>query len=320
MTAKFLAPHPWPRIEALARRSVGLVAVPFLGKDAAKLLPLKRGSTLVTRLAERDVVLGLVDPREVIKFLGRGVIVHRCDNLHAKVYVFGKTAVIGSSNASQTSNRMLEACVETTDATVVTEARRFIEDLKVDEVGKAFAKSLIPLYPADRIGGSVAGDDAKKRVNAGTAGSAQHSRMWIWPAEDSNYPNDVERADKRALPLAKLEMTNPSTLKLDSFFNEGNTRIDAKKGDRVVFRYGAGRSVEFEAPGRLIYVEPHPKGGLYYFETPKNQRRRNLEQVRAALGDAVAAVLYKGHSYRLVRRAATAAAVAKMWPAGSVRW
>lgn len=98
MTIKPHEPEPSRRIQALAKSHSGYVAVAFLGKAATTLLPLREGGMLVTRAKKNAVKAGLVDPREGLKLLRRGVRVHDCAHLHAKVFVFGSRAMVGSAH------------------------------------------------------------------------------------------------------------------------------------------------------------------------------------------------------------------------------
>ena len=93
MATKFHSDDSWSRIRDLARmRGRRLVAVPFLGKGAIRRLPLQAGDLLIVRLDEATVKSGQTSPFEIGKFLRKGVEVHAQSNLHAKVFVFGKTA------------------------------------------------------------------------------------------------------------------------------------------------------------------------------------------------------------------------------------
>ena len=106
MGVKLLTDTVWARLSVLARRprrSAAAVAVPYLGVGAAKRLPLRRGDLLVTRFDDAAITAGLVDPRDVDKYLQRGVDVHAVTNLHAKVFVLGSCAVVGSTNISANS-------------------------------------------------------------------------------------------------------------------------------------------------------------------------------------------------------------------------
>src|SRR6266567_7372820 len=109
MATEFISARIWPRLRRLAktRRRRGYVAVPFLGTGAAKRLPLKRGDVLITKFDLATVRAGQVNPSEVVAFIKRGVEVHSVANLHAKVYVFGRVAFVGSANVSASSEDSL---------------------------------------------------------------------------------------------------------------------------------------------------------------------------------------------------------------------
>ena len=71
------------------------VAVPYLSGDATRRLNLQQGDILVTCFDDQNIKSGAVSPAEVLKYLRRGVEVHHCSDLHAKVYVSGRRAVVG---------------------------------------------------------------------------------------------------------------------------------------------------------------------------------------------------------------------------------
>jgi len=128
VATEFLSARIWPRLRQLARtgRRRAYVAVPFLGRGAARRLPLRRGDVLITKFDLAAVRAGLVNPREVVAFIKRGVEVHSVANLHAKVYVFGRTAFVGSANVSASSeDSLIEAGCQVTSLDVVAECRAF---------------------------------------------------------------------------------------------------------------------------------------------------------------------------------------------------
>src|SRR2546425_10788135 len=91
----------WHRITSLVSRSHrNYVAVAYLGPLATELLPLNKGDMLVVDMSVRAAKSSQTDPREVRKYKEKGVKVYSCQNLHAKVFVLGKKAVVGSSNVS----------------------------------------------------------------------------------------------------------------------------------------------------------------------------------------------------------------------------
>src|SRR6266853_4325440 len=119
MTVTLLTRRIWPTLTAAAKgsRARPTVAVAYLGQGAAKLLPLPNGSWLVVDASESAVKSGQTCPAELKKLLKRGVRIYSRKNLHAKIFVFGPKAFIGSANVSRNSASMLhEAVVAITDS------------------------------------------------------------------------------------------------------------------------------------------------------------------------------------------------------------
>src|SRR5580704_12654880 len=130
MNATFLSRDIWPQLTKAARgsRRRCVVAVAYFGKGASRLLPLAKGSRLVVDASERSVGSGQTCPADLIRLVKRGVAVYSVPNLHAKVFVLGRTAYIGSPNVS---NRA---------------ARHFVEQNCLHELTPTVLKRLAKLY------------------------------------------------------------------------------------------------------------------------------------------------------------------------------
>ena len=102
MSTVFLTQDIWPQLtKAISETRLRCaVAVAYFGKDASRLLPLPKGSCLVVDASERAVSSGQTCPADLIKLVERGVAVYSVPNLHAKVFVVGRTAYIGSTNVA----------------------------------------------------------------------------------------------------------------------------------------------------------------------------------------------------------------------------
>jgi len=76
---------------------------------------------------------GQTSPDDLAALVSKGVRVHSVSNLHAKVFVIGRTAFVGSLNASQGSwnGELLEAAVEIAHPRAVSAARRFVAELAI---------------------------------------------------------------------------------------------------------------------------------------------------------------------------------------------
>lgn len=151
---KFHGDQPWSRITTLAKRSARTrVAVPYLQGEANRMLPLKAADVLKVNIMSRQV-----NPDELRAYRRKGVKLYTAPNLHAKVFVFGKTAIIGSTNVSSSSEtRLREAVVETTDPRVVASAGKFIEDLESEPVTDSWLRLCDQIYkPPSGFGGGGA--------------------------------------------------------------------------------------------------------------------------------------------------------------------
>jgi len=96
---------------------------------------LSNGSRLVVDASEHTVEAGLTCPKELLKLQKRGVNIYSVPNLHAKVFVLGSAAFIGSTNVSDSSAcRLLEALLMTTEKSAVDGARQFVRDLCLYEL------------------------------------------------------------------------------------------------------------------------------------------------------------------------------------------
>lgn len=262
-----------------------MAAVPYFGAGATGLLTLRAGNAVVLKFDRDAIGSGQVDPREVVKAIRRGVQVHHCSNLHAKVFVFGKTAVVGSSNVSHNSERqLLEACVETTDRKVVESAGRFIRGLLGDRIGLDFAQKMIPYYrPPKWPGKGVPRSRRTKRT------PAQSDLWWVslveGPWEDADYEEE-----EKGLPTAKKAIKNPGAFEVKDFrwsgsqFSVGQRIIECTKTEN--------RKVFVSPPSRVVSIRRYSSKGrkraIVYLERPRKQRRRKLTAVLKNLGSTAA--------------------------------
>lgn len=316
----FLSPIPMRRIVQLAAKSKGIVAVPFLGKNASTILPLLPGSVLITRLTKTDVEQGLVSPAEVIQYLGQGVEVHSCSNLHAKVYVFGKRAVIGSANVSNSSLSLVEAAVESSDEGLVGQARQFVEALRAEPVTVEFATSLLRFYRTDRVGGWTE-DQAAASGPVGGKTKARHSRMWVMSLVDRDWSEEVEAAADVGRPTAKSRIEDPARLGLTEIGWESKTWAKLAVGDRVVQRFARGRGYVFDAPAKIVHIEPSTDASSAAVFLAQRKRAKSLSStlVRAELGELAAHFRKPTEQLHAVASAEACAAFERLWPVSAPR-
>ena len=201
----------WPRITSLVtkNRKRCHVAVAYFGQGASKMLPLPAGSTLVVNMSVRSVKEGSTCPAEIANMLNRDVVVYSCNNLHAKVFVIGDRAIVGSSNVSKGSrDTLIEAAVETTDSQTVRSCMHFIDQNCRKRLSWEDVERLSPLYKPPR-GGGLASNLQGPNEGIRPLWAVGLSRV-DWDEEDTR------QADK-ARPLAKMDLGNAKLFRLEEF-------------------------------------------------------------------------------------------------------
>ena len=287
MPSKLISGSVWGRIRKLSQCSTpALVAVPYFGSGASNLLKFREGSLLVVKFDREAVSSGQVDPREIVKLIRRGVEVHSCSNLHAKVFVFGGTVVIGSSNVSRNSeNNLLEACVETTEKTIVLSAKRFIRSLQGDAVGLDYAKQMIPFYrPPTQTRQRGSRTKAKRST-------PNHSDLWLTSLVQGRWRDEDYEQEEIGRPAARKAMSNPRSSVLESFQWAGNGIQRFKKGQRVLQCIKSdNETVTVSPPSRITGIRKYTLNGkkraIVFLERPKKYRDMRLKSFVARLGSS----------------------------------
>ena len=285
MSTRFLSGTLWARLRQLARanRATTYVAVPFIGPGAVKRLPLRKGDVLITRFHRDAVRSGLVDPREVIKYLRRRVEVHSVSNLHAKVFVFGRRAVVGSANLSATSERFLiEAACEFTDRSLVKASREFISSLRGEVVEPEFARRQVRYYKPPRVAIRPSARHVRRAAPEQTVIVAVR-------LQEIEFDDTDERAAREASTAARKRMAKGDRFKLDSFRWTGAILPGLRPGNRVLICDGRGRTATVTAPGRILVVRRYrsrrgASRALVVVELRKYVRERRLQAAIDALG------------------------------------
>lgn len=151
-----------------------LAAVAYVGDGADHLLPLKAGDTVVVNGSRNALASGATSARILREWYEQGVEVYSHPTLHAKVFVIGRTAIVGSANLSQRASfdNTAEAAIQTTDRAIVGQARDFVKRMEddatnVDEtwlkmagkvpVAKSRCPPGTPLHPSHRTDPTTSG-------------------------------------------------------------------------------------------------------------------------------------------------------------------
>ena len=311
MSTQFLSRDVWAELTEAARgsRQRCAVAVAYFGKGASRLLPLGKGSRLVVDASEGAVASGQTCPFDLLKLVKKGVTVYSVPNLHAKVFVFGRSAYIGSTNvSSRSASQLVEAAIRTTEPSAVSAARKFVSEHCLHQLTPARIKQLSKMYRPPMIPG---GKKAKRRVKS-TATRPTLPRLLLAQLELEVWPERDQVLHDEALVVAKKRREHPRSYELDSFRNPGKCRY--QPGDVVVQVTDEGEGSFLVAPpGNVLHVrtrrDANRQLSFVYLERPV-RRRRSIKALASSLGRGAQKKLKKDG---LVRDASFAQALFNVW-------
>ncbi len=284
MSTLFIADGVWNEITTIASRTKqrSWVAVAFFGNGGPSLLPLAPGSHLVVNASESSVKAGLTSPAALKRLVKRGIKVYSVNNLHAKIFIFGKTAFIGSANASPTSaNYWVEAVVRTTDSHAVAQARKFVESICLNELGPAELDRLLTLYRPPKF-------LIKEQLRRNGSRSIRLAlpRLHVAQLEYSDPPVESVETYEAGRAYAKSQMEHPRQHVLTDIHWPGTALF--KDGDVLLQVTSEPHNVILvSSPAKVIHTRKWSNGRLtwtfVYMEAPPRRRIRK-EAVAKKLG------------------------------------
>ena len=307
---------PWRPITAMARKAArqSQVAVAYFGSAGSSMLPLQRGSTLVVDMSPNTVKRGLTKPSEVLKLIRRGVDVHSVENLHAKVFVFGNWVVLGSTNVSGNSARLLlEAAVSTADPQLVKSCKAFVLGLRGELVTPEQAKKLQKLYRPPKFGlRPIAGVKPPKS-------EPRHAPLWIVPLSHIPWDPEDTQAEADGMAAARRKLGSKRAFKIEDFVWIGVGFIDRlRQYDLIVQATDVGRKQIMVSPAcRVLSIKRYKKGrghrAIVYLESATRFRRKDLNSIIRALGPAARSI-GKLKGAKTIRDWSFAHALLNLWP------
>jgi hypothetical protein len=231
-------------------------AVAYLGSNASELLPLKEGDQLVVDMSLRAVRSGTTDPREVEKFLERGVEVFSRSTLHAKFFILDRVVIAGSANISQNARESLdEAAILTDDAATVRRALATFEQLCTEPVRKEYLEKCIEEFEPPKFA----------RGTSKTSKSAKVVEAKVWIIGGLTYrdlPEDEREAAEKSTAKYSVKLRDFEQCKVDycHFPNEQELHSQVREGDWLIFCMEDKRGYDVSPPSRFLGIESHPRG------------------------------------------------------------
>lgn len=278
MTTCFLSEGLWPELTRAIRRARGRcdVAVAYFGRGADRLVPLSAGSRLVVDASEQAVGSGQTYPPGLLRLMRRGARVFSLPNLHAKVFVAGSMAYVGSTNASSRSNsQLLEAAIKTDLPRAVTTARQFVRAHCLHELSPSVLRRLARLYRPPKIVG-------RRGRRAATSKAPALPRVFLAQLRPVDYSEREEAVAVRERPVAERRRQHGRRYTLDEFIYYSSP---FEVGDLVVqvTNQGSGKFL-VTAPGNVTHKKRMgPRQWMVFLECPV-ARRRPVRSVARLIG------------------------------------
>lgn len=285
MTTRLFTENAWTEIKKAVRKTLrpSDVAVAYIGVGGSQILPLKRGSRLVVDASEGAVKSGQTCPEELTKLQRKGVRIFSVSNLHAKVFVIGNKAFIGSTNVSRrSSSTLVEALLCTTDPAAVQAARAFVREMCTVELGPEALQHLQKQYrPPKMPGGKKVASKPRKR-----GPRPKLPRVFLIHTHFREFPEEFRSDFETGLETAKGRRQHKQGFELNDFWEFGETKY--KFGDTlVVSDEGRGGGRLFNPLANVIYTRTKVRGGkkvsFVFYEVP-DRRRIRLETLARRLG------------------------------------
>jgi hypothetical protein len=311
MSTVLLTQNIWPELTRAVRgsRQRCAVAVAYFGAGASRLLPLRKDSCLVVDASERAVASGQTCPDDLLILVKRGVAIYSVPNLHAKVFVLGRSAFIGSTNVSaRSASQLVEAVIRTSEPSAVREARQFVLKLCLHRLTPTTLKQLARLYRPPLLPGSK----RSKRRAPKTFRRPSLPRLLLAQLHLGDWSESEQSLHDAGLPIARKRREHPRTFQLDSFINTG--RCPYQRGDVVIQVTDEGGGNVFVAPpGNVLHTrsgrEAKANKTSVFVERPV-RRRRTVKTLAKSLGHGALKRLRRGG---IIRDAAFAQALLNAW-------
>jgi len=234
-----------------ASKRPSYIAVAYLGKGAAQMLPVKPNSKIVVDASRAAVKTGQTCPNDLIALSkNRGARIYSVGNLHAKIFVLDKRVFIGSANASHHSAKhLIEAVISSSSRSDIAAGRQFVQGLCLEELGPTELELLQRIYRPPAFAKPIGGGRSNK-VRAVVKPAI--SRVMLAQLVEKNRPEEDADFCERNEAVARERMDAPRRHFLDDFFWQGLSSF--RKGDtllQVVERNG--RKIMYP-PGRVIHM------------------------------------------------------------------
>jgi hypothetical protein len=249
-------------------------------------------------------------PADLLQLVERGVSVYSVSNLHAKVFVVGRAAYVGSTNvSSRSATQLIEAVIRTTEPSIVRFARLFVEEHCLHELTPSVLRRLQKLYQPPRAPGGKRFESSKTEV---VRRPSLPRLLLAQLVLEEDWSERDQALHDAAMVVAKKRRKHARSCEMDSFRYPGQCPF--ARGDAVIQVTDEGKGETLVSPpGNVLHVRTRRRGkrsvSFVYLECPA-RRRRPIQSLGRALGRGALARLRREG---VVRYASFAQALLNAW-------
>lgn len=272
MKNELITENVWQHLTEKVKTTKGkmYVAVAYFGQDAAKMLPLNKGSILLVDASEKAVKCGQTCPEELLKLYAKGVFIYSLPYLHTKMYVLGKTLLVGSANVSyNSSNRLFETLLSTADTKAIHDAKEFILNHCGADLGEEELTRLHKIYKPPKIETSDREKTKKTSIK-----NILNEKLYVCKlVRKGKWTDDENKAAEQGSREANTKRIETKRHRIDTFRWHG--KMTMKKFDEILQITKEGNGSTVCPPGRLIHTKKYTKNGrnitFCYLEVPEKE-------------------------------------------------
>ncbi|MGA8613638.1 MAG: phospholipase D family protein [Xanthobacteraceae bacterium] len=282
--------------EAKKARNPAYVAVAYFGQGASKLLPLPPHSRLVVDASDRTVSSGQTSPTDLKKMQQRGTVIYSVPNLHAKIYAFDQTVIIGSANASNHSaHNLIEAGLRTAERAVIRASRNFVRSMCLVEVTPKTLDRLQKIYRPPKLGGS-------NRRSLTRRITPELPPLRLMQVEVEDPPRESKQTEKIGMREARQKKRHRDYI-CDYFWTDYNS--PQRRGEKIVLvTEESANHFLVSPPAEIIHLRRWGRDRhriTFVYVEHSNMRRVSLDALARRIGYGAKKKL---HGSGLVRNAA----------------
>ena len=277
---KIFTNNSWSKISGYipeAEDTPKSAAVAYVSKGS----PLKfgEGDILICDASASAIKNGNTDAKTLLEFKKNGAQIFSCENLHAKVIVWGKYAVIGSSNLSKSSEEYLR------EATLLTDRRQVRAQIlgliynlmnESDEQNEESINKLTELPVTKRFRPTPPTPIVD--IEPGTSYWIV-SVVPIRKVKEEELPF-VAKGEQKALELTESEKSDVSSIR---FVGKSAFRQQAKPGDIILEITKSGRTTSVSEPRPILYRQYHDKWTRFYLELREDMQEMSWSKFEKEL-------------------------------------